>query len=226
MDKDVAKRLLRDAGISVAKFRVVHKWEKENTDFETVARHLGLPLFIKPANAGSSVGVSKVTDEAQFDKAMQAAFEFDNKILIEEFIQGREVECAVLGNENPIATVVGEIVAQKEFYSYEAKYIDENGAVLKVPAKLRAEAVKTIQEVAIKTFKVLCCEGMARVDFFLTKDMKPIVNEINTIPGFTKISMYPKLWELSGITYTELIDKLIQLALERYAQGKSLKTSY
>lgn len=226
MDKDVAKRLLRDAGIPIAKFLVAYKWEQDTLNFIEVVQHLGVPLFIKPANAGSSVGVSKVRNEAQFIRAIQEAFEFDDKILLEEFIEGREVECSVLGNEKPIVSIVGEIIAQQDFYSYEAKYIDENGAVLTIPANLSNDAVKVIQDLAIKTFKVLCCEGMARVDFFLTKDNKAIVNEINTIPGFTRISMYPKLWEISGISYRELIDRLIQLALDRHAREQRLKSSY
>ncbi len=224
MDKDVAKRLLRDAGIPIAKFIVVHKWDREGLTFSQVSDELGLPLFIKPANAGSSVGVSKVRNEEQFQAALAAAFQYDTKVLIEEFIEGREVECAVLGNEAPIASRVGEIKAQQEFYSYEAKYIDENGAVLEIPANLPEDVVKQIQTVAVKAFKVLCCEGMARVDFFLTKDNRAVINEINTIPGFTKISMYPKLWEISGISYPDLIDRLLQLALERHAAEKELKT--
>lgn len=226
MDKDVAKRLLRDAGIPIAKFLVFHKWDEAKPDFAEVSRYLGLPLFIKPANAGSSVGVSKVKDEAQFNAAVAKAFAFDNKILIEEFIEGREVECAVLGNEAPIASKVGEIIAQQEFYSYEAKYIDENGAILEIPAKIPDETMAKIQAAAIKAFQALCCEGMARVDFFLTRDNRVVVNEINTIPGFTKISMYPKLWEISGISYSALIDRLIQLALDKYGREQQLKTSY
>lgn len=226
MDKDVAKRLLRDAGIPIAKFMVAYKWDQDSLNFNEVVQNLGLPLFVKPANAGSSVGVSKVKNEEQFNKALDEAFAFDTKILIEECIVGREVECAVLGNEQPIASSVGEVVAQKDFYSYEAKYIDENGALLEIPAKLPPEAVSLIQEQAIKAFKVLCCEGLARVDFFLTKDNIAVINEINTIPGFTKISMYPKLWEISGISYKELIDKLIQLALARHAREQQLQTSY
>jgi D-alanine-D-alanine ligase len=225
MDKDVTKRLLRDAGIPIAKFMVAYKWD-QGLNFHEVVQNLGLPLFVKPANAGSSVGVSKVKNEEQFNKALDEAFAFDTKILIEECIVGREVECAVLGNEQPIASSVGEVIAQQDFYSYEAKYIDENGALLEIPAKLSPEAVSLIQEQAIKAFKVLCCEGLARVDFFLTKDNIAVINEINTIPGFTKISMYPKLWEISGISYKELIDKLIQLALARHAREQQLKTSY
>ncbi|CUH96841.1 D-alanine-D-alanine ligase [Propionispora sp. 2/2-37] len=226
MDKDVAKRLLRDAGIPIARFRVYYQWDQESLDFQDISKQLGLPFFVKPANAGSSVGVSKVKNEAQFHQAVKEAFAFDNKILIEEFIEGREVECAVLGNEKPVASRVGEIIAQQEFYSYEAKYIDENGAILQIPAQLPAETEKLIQDTAVNTFRVLCCEGMARVDFFLTKDNNIVVNEINTIPGFTKISMYPKLWEISGITYRDLIDRLIQLALEKHKGERNLKTSY
>jgi len=225
MDKDVTKRLLRDAGIPIAKFVVVYTWEREKINFISVSRELGLPLFIKPANAGSSIGVSKVNNEADFVNALEKAFEFDNKVLIEEFVQGREIECAVLGNQAPIASGIGEIIAQRDFYSYEAKYIDESGALLKIPANIPDKLVKAIQKMAITTFKILGCEGMARVDFFLTTDNKLLVNEINTIPGFTNISMYPKLWELSGISYSQLIDRLIQLALDRHARDKRLKTS-
>jgi D-alanine-D-alanine ligase len=225
MDKDVTKRLLRDAGIPTARFLAVRAREREKLAFRDIVQQLGLPLFVKPANAGSSVGVSKVYNETQFSEAHAKAFEFDNKILIEEFVAGREVECAVLGNEDPIASDIGEIIVQRDFYSYEAKYIDENGAILQIPAKIPPAMAKMIQGLAIKTFQVLCCEGMARVDFFLTEDNRAVVNEINTIPGFTKISMYPKLWEISGITYRELIDELIQLALERFAREKRLKTS-
>lgn len=226
MDKDVAKRLLRDAGIPIANFLVCHKWNRDSLTFAEASRYLGLPLFVKPANAGSSVGVSKVRTEEQFKQAIEAAFAFDSKVLIEEFIEGREVECSVLGNEQPIASRVGEIIAQSEFYSYEAKYIDESGALLEIPAKMPQATEDSIRETAVKAFRVLCCEGMARVDFFLTKDNRAVVNEINTIPGFTKISMYPKLWEISGIPYRELIDRLIQLALERHEREQRLKTSY
>jgi len=226
MDKDVAKRLLRDAGIPIAEFLVVHAWEQDDLDFEEFSQSLGLPLFVKPANAGSSVGVSKVTNEAQFNAAIAEAFKFDNKILIEEFVAGRELECSVLGNESPIASAVGEIIAERDFYSYEAKYIDETGATIEIPATIADNTARAIQQLALKTFKVLCCEGLARVDFFLTKDNRVIVNEINTIPGFTKISMYPKLWEISGIPYRLLINKLIQLALDRHAREQRLKTTY
>ncbi|HEY2986414.1 MAG TPA: D-alanine--D-alanine ligase [Candidatus Binatia bacterium] len=226
MDKDAMKRLLRDARIPIARFLILHSSERKQLDFPAVERELELPLFVKPANCGSSVGIHKVKDERQFAAAVKDAFRYDQKILIEEFIQGREIECSVLGNEDPIASLPGEIVTSHEFYSYEAKYLDEKGAALEIPAKLPEPVVREIQRLAVKTFKALCCEGMARVDFFLRGDREVIVNEINTIPGFTKISMYPKMWEASGIGYTELIDRLIQLALERFKKEKRLKTSF
>jgi D-alanine-D-alanine ligase len=225
MDKDVMKRLLRDAGLPIPKFLTFHKHAQAQIDFEKTKAQLGLPMFVKPANLGSSVGIHKVNDQMQFAAAVADAFQYDNKILIEEAIIGREIECSVLGNENPIASLPGEIIPQHEFYSYEAKYIDEHGALLEVPAKLPEAIVKRVQELAVKAFQALCCEGMARVDFFLKKNRDLFVNELNTIPGFTKISMYPKLWEVSGISYTELIDRLIQLAIERFEKEKQLKTS-
>ena len=146
--------------------------------------------------------------------------------MVEESIQGREIECAVLGNEEPKASVPGEIIPSHEFYSYEAKYLDEDGARLEIPAKLDAATVKRVQELAVKTFKALNCEGMGRVDFFLTEEGTLYVNEINTIPGFTKISMYPKLWEASGIGYTDLISRLIELAIERFQHEQTLSSTY
>ncbi len=225
MDKDVMKRLLKEAGIPIAKFRVLHRSAAEEVDFKDIKNHLGLPMFVKPANLGSSVGIHKIHDQKQFEYAINDAFQFDSKIIIEEAISGREIECSVLGNENPIASLPGEIIPQKDFYSYQAKYIDEQGASLEIPAKLPETLVKKIKELAVHAFKVLCCEGMARMDFFLCENSELLVNEINTIPGFTKISMYPKLWEISGIPYSELIDRLIQLALERFEKEKKLKTS-
>jgi D-alanine-D-alanine ligase len=225
MDKDVMKRLLRDAGIPTAKFLVFDWSSSGRVDFTDVTHRVGLPFFIKPANLGSSVGIHKVNDEEQFDQALRDAFTYDNKILIEECIHGREIECSVLGNDRPVASVPGEIIPQHEFYSYEAKYLDEHGAILRIPADLPADTVRAVQEFAIRAFRVLCCEGMARVDFFLRDDEEIIVNELNTIPGFTRISMYPKLWEASGIPYTELVDRLIQLALERFERESRLKTS-
>lgn len=226
MDKDVMKRLLREAGIPTAKFVVVKRGDK--ISFAKVVSQIGLPLFIKPANLGSSVGVSKVKNKDQLKKALAEAFRFDGKVLIESFVPGREIECAILGNENPIASVAGEIIPQHghEFYSYDAKYIDPDGALLKIAVKLPNHILKKVQQMAIAAFKALCLDGMARVDFFLKPNGEVIVNEINTIPGFTNISMYPKLWEASGISQTELIDRLIQLALERHNKENRLENSY
>lgn len=226
MDKDIAKKLLRDADLKVADSYTFTKVSRNNISFEEIKERLGLPLFIKPANQGSSVGVNKVDSADQFEHAVEDAFKYDNKILIEEAVKGREIECSVLGNEYPKASITGEVVAVNDFYSYEAKYIDEKGANLEIPADLSEEATKKVQDVAIRAFKALNCEGMARVDVFLTEDGEVVINEINTIPGFTKISMYPKLWELSGIPYSELIDELINLAIERHQRDAELASSF
>jgi len=225
MDKEVMKRLLRDAGLPIGPFITVRS-EDPLPDFKTVSAELGLPVFIKPANLGSSVGISKVDNVAEYHSAVRQAFDYDRKILIEAYIDGREIECSVLGNADPMASVPGEVISSHDFYSYEAKYIDENGAELKIPADLSTEEVERIQQLAVATFKTLSCEGMARVDFFLASSHEIIINEINTIPGFTAISMYPRLWEASGISYSELIDRLIQLALERFEIEQKLKTSF
>jgi len=224
MDKDVMKRLLRDAGIPIAKFLVFKKGDP--VEFDSISKELGTPMFVKPANLGSSVGVNKVNNQQEFNKAVTDAFKYDMKILIEEAIKGREIECSVLGNQEPIASVPGEILPTHEFYSYEAKYIDENGASLQIPADIPEYIKKKIQELAVKTFKTLECEGLGRVDFFLKENGELVVIEINTIPGFTKISMYPQLWAASGIPYTELIDRLLQLAIERYEREHGLQTSF
>lgn len=224
MDKDVMKRLLRDAGLPLVDFIVINKGRDELPGYDWVVEKLGSPVYIKPANLGSSVGISRVRAEAEYLPAVEEAFNYDNKILIEESINGREIECAVLGNNNPLASVPGEIVPNSGFYSYDAKYIDGEGAKLKIPAKLSAQQVADIQELAIKTFQTLCCDGLARVDFFLQADGKIIVNELNTMPGFTSISMYPRLWATNGLTYTQLIDRLIELAFEKFAQQQKLAT--
>ncbi len=192
--------------------------------FDRVQKKLGLPFFVKPANAGSSVGISKVRKEEEFLEACEEAFSFDRKIILEEFTQGREIECAVLGNEEPVASLPGEIIPTHDFYSYEAKYLDAEGAVLKFPADLPSDMVKQVQDLSIKVFKVLGCEGMARVDFFLRGEGELFINEINTIPGFTNISMYPKLWQVSGLPYGDLLDRLISLAIERKERESHLKS--
>lgn len=228
MDKDVMKRLLRDAGIPIARFITVNDVTRDPFSFEKIAETLGVPFFVKPANLGSSVGISRVSNEEEYLAAVEDAFQYDTKVIFEENIIGREIECSVLGNLDPKASVPGEITTdagKHKFYSYEAKYIDEKGATLHIPAELPEDVVQKVQELAVKTFTALNCEGMARVDFFLKKNNELIVNELNSIPGFTKISMYPKLWEASGISYKDLIDKLLQLALERFEREQKLKTS-
>ena len=225
MDKDIAKRLLNAAGIKVAKGLVYTRAKQQQINYQTVVEQLGLPLFIKPANQGSSVGISKVATEEEFTSAIEFAFEYDHKIVIEEAIRGREIECSVLGNEDPIASVPGEILPKTAFYSYESKYIDEKGADLAIPADLTETEIKKIQETAVHAYETLQCEGLARVDFFLTENGDLYVNEINTLPGFTKISMYPKLWEVSGMSYTDLITKLLELAIDRHKADQKLKSS-
>jgi len=225
-DKDVTKRLLNEAGISNVKFMTFKRGEK--ISFSVVKKFLNLPMIVKPANSGSSVGINKVLNEKEFNKAIKDAFKFDNKIIIEKFIKDRrEIECAVLGNSNPRASFCGEVIAGKihKFYTYEAKYFDPNGAVLEIPAKISKTLQNKIQNLSVKTYKTLELEGMARVDFFLDKKGNLFVNEVNTIPGFTNISMYPALWKHSGIAYSKLIDKLIEFALERFAREQKLQTS-
>ncbi len=226
MDKDVMKRLLRDAGIPIADFFVFYSWAADEISFGKVRRRLGLPLFIKPANLGSSVGISKAATKRQFECAVKEAFRYDDKIIVEEFIDGREIECSVLGNEKPAASVPGEIIPIHEFYSYEAKYLDKQGARLDVPAKLTPAIVRKVKKVAVATYKSLGCEGMSRVDMFLRGGSEVLINEVNTIPGFTGISMYPKLWEASGLAYPKLIDRLIRLGLDRFKRQQRLKTTF
>ncbi|MFS2221712.1 D-alanine--D-alanine ligase [Pantoea sp. B65] len=225
MDKDVTKRLLRDAGLQIAPFISLKKSRRAELSFAAVVDQLGLPVFIKPANQGSSVGVSKVSSAEEFEQALALAFDFDNKVLIEQAIVGREIECAVLGNEHPQASKCGEVVLSDNFYSYQTKYINADGATIMVPADISAAASEAIRHVALQAFSALECSGMARVDVFLTPDQQVIVNEVNTLPGFTNISMYPKLWQASGLGYTDLISRLIELALERHQQSSGLKSS-
>ncbi|MCX7667762.1 MAG: D-alanine--D-alanine ligase [Atribacterota bacterium] len=224
MSKEATKRLLREAGIPVVRFLSLAP--SFHISFQEVVEQIGLPFFVKPANLGSSVGISKVKKEDEFLPALENAFQYDQKVLLEEYIEGQEIECSILGNEDPIASVPGEIVPQHEFYSYEAKYLDEKGAILLIPARLPKKTAEAIREISLRSFKVLYCEGMARVDFLVRNRKEIFVSEVNTIPGFTRISMYPKLWEASGIPYPELIDRLIYLALERFEREKRLKTQY
>ncbi|MDR2658608.1 MAG: D-alanine--D-alanine ligase [Spirochaetaceae bacterium] len=225
MDKDVMKRLLREADIPSAKHLTLCSNE-DVPDFSDLVKVLGLPHFIKPANMGSSIGVNKAHNKDEYIRFVKEAFQYDTKIIIEEYIKGRELECSILGNECPIVSLPGEIKPNHEFYSYDAKYIDENGAGFVIPAELPEEKIKELQALAVKTYKTMCAEGLSRIDFFMRDDGSLIVNEINTMPGFTKISMYPKLFEERGLSYRALIDRLIELAFERYEKERKLKTNY
>jgi D-alanine-D-alanine ligase len=229
MDKDVMKRLLRDAGIPIADFRTVRR-ERFDADPQGVCSDLaalGFPLFTKPANAGSSVGIRKVTNALSLEDAVRHAFEFDSKVIGEAAVSGREIELAVLGGNPPTVSVAGEIIVEHPdgFYSYDAKYIDEHGARLDIPAQISSDQETRAQALALRAFDVLECEGMARVDLFLKEDGSLLVNEINTIPGFTAISMYPKLWAISGLSPTELVTRLIDLALGRSRRRAAIRRS-
>jgi D-alanine-D-alanine ligase len=226
MDKDLTKRLLRQAGIVVAEFVALRRKSDLKRQVQEIERTLEYPLFVKPANMGSSVGISRVMNSDELKPAIDLAFEFDTKVVVEQEISGREIECSVLGNETPIASVPGEIALKEGFYSYDSKYIDQDGAALIIPADIESETIERIQTTALRAFERLECSGMARVDMFLTDHGDIYVNEINSIPGFTRISMYPKLWEASGISYTELIDRLILLAIEDFKQRDRLKTTH
>ena len=225
MDKDVMKRLLRDAGLPVVDFWTIKK--NDIASFvEKDSRSLPYPVFVKPANLGSSVGISKVHGLSELRDALETAAEYDRKIVIEKGIDAREIEIAVLGNDDPIASIAGEIIPAREFYDYEAKYVSDDSRLL-IPAPLTPEQNAEAQRLAIATFKILEGSGLGRVDLFLERNSgKFYVNEINTMPGFTSISMYPKLWDASGVPYSELIDRLITLALERHAEKNKLRTKF
>lgn len=220
LDKVIEKRLLKEAGILVPKFLVLRKGER--ISFINVKKKLGLPVFIKPANLGSSVGISKVRTRNEFNNATKRAFLYDNKIILEEFIKGDEIFCSVLGNENPSVSVLGRLKTNHDFYDYNAKYIDD--IKMEIPFIGDKRTINHLQETARKAYQELCCQGMARVDMFLTKNNKVYLCEINTIPGFTGHSWYPLLWNASGISTKELLDKLISLALKKFKEDKKLKT--
>ena len=226
MDKDVAKRLLQVAKIPVVPWITVHRadWETEPKEIQrSIERKFKYPVFVKPATLGSSVGMTKVHSREELGPALDLASEFAMKILVERAVVAREIEVSVLGNSQPAASIPGEIVPHREFYDYAAKYLEE-GTQLLIPAKLKSGQVKKIQAMAVAAFRALELSGMARVDFFLEKKgAKIFLNEVNTIPGFTSISMYPKLWEASGIPFRKLIDRLIGLALEQHAEKARTK---
>ncbi len=231
MDKEVSRRLLSTAGIATVPTLCLRHYEYQAASEAVEARiykEFALPVFIKPANAGSSVGVHKVKKADDLAPALRDAFAFDSKVLVEKAVSARELEISVLGNDHPKVSVVGEAIPHHEFYSYEAKYLDENGVSFRIPAQDVPEAILAqINTWAILAFRTLECRGMARVDFFLDRDSgKLYLNEINTIPGFTSVSMYPKMWEASGLSYAHLLDELIQLALQNHQMRRALKTSY
>ncbi len=223
MDKSVMKAVFRQNGLPVGDYRTYlrHEWEKGSERvIREIETELGYPCFIKPANLGSSVGISKAHHRDELKSALDMAAGFDRKLVVEKMIDGREIECAVLGNDEPVASVPGEIVPGSEFYDYEAKYMLDNSKLI-IPAELTAEMTQKVQDMAVKAFKAVDCAGLGRIDFFVKPETNQIyVNEINTIPGFTRISMYPKLWEASGISYPDLIDRLLQLAMERFDDKK------
>ena len=220
MDKSTAKRIFRDAGLPVAPFReyLRSRWRlNPNPIIAEIEEIFSYPCFIKPTNSGSSVGISKAHDRDELVAAINLAGKYDRKIMVEAFIDGRELEVSVLGNDEPIASIAGEIVPCHEFYDYEAKYIDDRSE-LKIPAPISEEKMREIRELAVAAYRAIDGAGMARVDFFLErKTGNLILNEVNTIPGFTNVSMYPKLWEATGISYPELVNRLIELAIERHS---------
>ena len=227
MDKTIAKRLMRDAGVPTSKFIVLYN-DDPNISEKEVSSKLGFPCFIKPANMGSSIGITKVKDVEKLNEAISLAFKYDNKIILEEAITGAEVECAVLGNRNPEASDLVELVTSNkyEFHTYDSKYELEDIVEHIIPARFPDDVRDKFRKMVLAAYKVLNCEGMARVDGFITKDGKPYLNEINTIPGFRNISSYVELCAERGIPYTELITKLLELALERYDREAKLSSSY
>jgi len=229
MDKAVQKVLFRAAGIPVVDHQVVleREWEEDREGVEARAEHLGYPLFSKPATLGSSVGVRRVDAPEALPPALEEAFRYGRKAVLERAVENaREVEVAVLGNDDPVASVAGEIVPRGHaFYDYEAKYLDQEGAELLIPAPLEEDVHAEVRRLAVAAFRAADCSGMARVDFFVRPTGEVLLNEINTIPGFTQISMYPKLWEASGLAYPELIDRLVELAIERHERERKKGTA-
>ena len=229
MDKAVMKKLFAADGLPIVPYLVWlrHDWLRDAAALTTrVTRELGYPVFVKPANLGSSVGISKVRSEADLGAAVALALDFDRKVVVEAAVpNAREIECAVLGNDDPQASVPGEVIPSREFYDYEAKYLDE-GSRLLIPAPLSGSQADDIRRLAIKAFRAVDGAGMSRVDFLMGGDTGALyLNEVNTIPGFTTISMYPKMWEATGLPYPQLLDRLLTLALERHAERQQLKTS-
>ena len=229
MDKEKAKLVFKAAGLPVVDWLTARRVEHERDAGALCARieaRFAYPIFVKPANLGSSVGVGKAHNRAELERALATAFAFDRKAIVEPGVNCRELECGVLGNDEPIASVVGEVVPSNEFYDYRAKYVD-NASRLYIPADIPVQTAEAIRRAAVQAFLALDLSGLARVDFFLDRDSGAIfVNEVNTMPGFTQISMYPKLWEATGISYPELLDRLIALGIERHTDKQRNRTSY
>lgn len=228
MSKLVAKQLMQQAGIPVTEFLFYRHDQRSEIQFEAVEKKLGLPFMVKAANLGSSVGVSKVKSKEDFDAALEDSFRYDDCVLLEEYVKGREIECAVLGNTPPKASLPGEIIINPnyDFYTFDAKYVDGEAVKIDVPAKLEGQVSDTIREYSIKAYQQLQCEDFARVDLFLSENGKVYVNEINTIPGFTNSSMYPMMWKDRGISFTNLISQLIELGMERYKKGQRIEKDF
>lgn len=224
MDKVIAKTHFQKAKIPTAKFITFNMHDKHKPSYDDVCKELGNTFYIKPSCLGSSIGINKVSNKQMFENAVNAAFKFDSKLIIEEEIKGREIEIALLGNNNPKASLPGEVRVKSNFYSYEAKYKNKDDAQLLIPTSLSDKEYNELKHLAIKAFGALSCKGMARVDFFLTKEGW-MINEINTIPGFTDISMFPSLWCATGLSYSKLIDELVKLAREDHNQKKQLETT-
>jgi D-alanine-D-alanine ligase len=229
MDKVAMKAVFRMSGLPVADYLPVMRWDWESNPPEVLQRveqHVGCPCFVKPANLGSSVGVTKVHEARELPAALDLAARYDRRLLVEVAINAREIECSVLGNDHPIASLPGEVIPEREFYDYVAKYFDEQTQLI-IPANLSQEKTTEIQALAVRAFLALDLAGMARADFFLCKDSSQVyVNELNSIPGFTHASMYPKMWEASGLSYPELLDRLIKLALERHKDKSRRSVSH
>ncbi len=227
MNKVVSKRMLQQAGLPVTRY-LYQQFGNTPYSFEEVKAQLGLPFMVKSASLGSSVGVSKVKSPSDFAKAVEESFRYDNGVLFEEFIQGREIECAILGNDPPLASLPGEIVVSKkyEFYSFDAKYVDGEAVSIKVPAPLDLAEADLIRDLSVQAYQTLCCEDFARVDLFLTTHHKVFINEINTIPGFTNSSMFPMMWKERGISFTQLITRLIELAFARFEKSKRIERDF
>jgi D-alanine-D-alanine ligase len=228
MSKLITKRLLKESGLPVADFVYAYYPEKDQLQFEEIHQKLGLPFMVKSASLGSSVGVSKVKSKEDFAKAVEEGFRYDDCILIEKYIKGREVECAILGNSPAKASLPGEIIISKEyeFYTFDAKYVDGNAVTINVPANLDAASQEKIRSLSLKAYQSLSCEDFARVDLFLTESGEVYVNEINTIPGFTNSSMFPVMWKERGISFSELITQLVQLAMERHQKTKRVERGF